>query len=158
MIFGLRAAIDMLHEEGLENAFARHARLAEAVRRAVGAWGRGGPLEFNAVRPEDRAQSLTVVRTPEDIDSEAIRTTARERFGVAIGGGQADLKGLAFRIGHMGGLNEPMILGALGGVEAALRACGVPHDSGLPAAIEYLAETAVDVGGGPGPGADAGAV
>lgn len=141
LMYGLRAAIDMLHEEGLERVFARHARLAEAVRRAVAAWTAGGALEFNAVRPEQRAQSLTVIRTPEDIDGETIRTVARERFGVSIGGGLSDLAGRVFRIGHMGDLNEPMILGALGGVEAALRACGVAHDSGVANAIQYLAET-----------------
>jgi alanine-glyoxylate transaminase/serine-glyoxylate transaminase/serine-pyruvate transaminase len=144
MIFALRATIDMLNEEGLGNVFARHARLAEAVRRAVAAWGAGGPLDFNAVVPEQRAQSLTVVRTPEDLDGELIRTVAREQFGVSIGGGQALLKGRAFRIGHMGDLNEPMILGALGGIEAALRTCSVAHDSGLEAAVTYLAETAAD--------------
>lgn len=146
MMFALRAAIDMLHEEGLDNTFARHARLAEAVRRTVAVWSESGPLEFNVVRPEERAQSLTVVRTPDGLDGETVRKVARERFGVSIGGGLSDLQGRAFRIGHMGDLNEPMILGALGGIEAALRTIGVAHDSGLAAAVDYLAETPPEVG------------
>jgi alanine-glyoxylate transaminase/serine-glyoxylate transaminase/serine-pyruvate transaminase len=141
LMYGLREAIDMLHEEGLDRVFARHARLAEAVRRAATAWCAGGPLEFNAVEPEQRAQSLTVIRTPEGFDSERIRIVARERFGMAMGGGMSDLVGRIFRIGHMGDLNEPMILGALGAVEAALRVCDVAHDSGLAAAVDHLVET-----------------
>jgi len=100
--------VDILNEEGLPAIFARHARLSEAVRRAVGVWCDGGPLEFNATRPETRSNSITAVRTPEDLDAEQIRKVARETFDVSLGGGLADLAGRVFRIGHMGDLNAPI--------------------------------------------------
>ncbi len=140
LIFGLRESIDMVMEEGLETAFARHARLAEAVRRAVAVWCEAGALAFNAVVPGERAQSVTTILTPEGFDSERLRQVCRERFDVALGAGLGRLKGRAFRIGHMGDVNEPMILGALASVEAALEICGLPHGKGgVTAAIAYLA-------------------
>jgi alanine-glyoxylate transaminase/serine-glyoxylate transaminase/serine-pyruvate transaminase len=143
LIFGLREAIDMVTEEGLEGAFARHARLAEAVRRAVSVWCEAGALAFNAVVPAERAQSVTTILTPEGFDSEELRRVCRERFDVALGAGLGRLQGRAFRIGHMGDINEPMILGALAGVEAALEICGLPHGKGgVTAAIAYLAAEA----------------
>jgi len=130
-------------EEGLETAFARHARLAEAVRRAVAVWCEAGALAFNAVVPGERAQSVTTILTPEGFDSEQLRRVCRERFDVALGAGLGRLKGRAFRIGHMGDVNEPMILGALASVEAALEICGLPHGKGgVTAAIAYLATEA----------------
>jgi alanine-glyoxylate transaminase/serine-glyoxylate transaminase/serine-pyruvate transaminase len=141
LVFGLREAIDMVQEEGLEAAFARHARLAEAVRRAVAVWCEAGALAFNALVPEQRAQSVTTILTPEGFDGDRVRTVCRERFDVALGGGLGRLQGRAFRIGHMGDINEPMVLGALACVEAALEICGLPHGKGgVTAAIAYLAE------------------
>ncbi len=143
LVFGLTEAIKMINEEGWDQVFRRHARLASATRKAVEVWSQGGALELNIIPPEARADSLTVVRTPEGMDSEIVRRTARDTFGVAIGGSLGDLAGRVFRIGHMGDLNEPMIIGALGGVEAALQVCQVPiGKGGVGAAIDYLASTA----------------
>lgn len=143
MMFGLRESLNMLAEEGLDNVYARHARMAEAVRIAAGIWCEGGPLEINAVVPAQRSNSITCVRTPEDMDAIKIRDVAREVFNVSLGGGLANLMGRAFRIGHMGDLNEPMIIGALGGIEATLQVCGVPIGKGaVGAAVDYLAKTA----------------
>ena len=143
MIFGLREAIEIIDEEGLDNLFARHARLADAARLCVGEWAKGGALEFNALRPEERANGLTVIRVREDLDAEEIRRTARDMFDVACGGGLALLANKVFRIGHMGDINDPMILGALGGVESTLGYLGLPYESGLNAAAKHLAETAL---------------
>ncbi|HZD25415.1 MAG TPA: aminotransferase class V-fold PLP-dependent enzyme [Alphaproteobacteria bacterium] len=141
LVFALREAIDMVNEEGLEAIFARHARLSGAVHRAVEAWSKAGVLEFNALIPEQRAASVTTIRVAEGTDVEALHVLCRERFNVALGYGLGELSGRAFRIGHMGDLNEPMILGTLGVVETALKVCGVPHgDDGLGAAVRHLAE------------------
>ncbi len=142
MVYGLREAIDILGEEGLDQVFARHARLAEATRLCVGEWVKGNVLEFNTTIEAERANSLTVIRVAEHMDAEDIRRTAREIFDVACGGGLALLAKKVFRIGHMGDLNDPMILGALGGIEAALGYLEVPFESGLAKAATYLAETA----------------
>ena len=142
MIFGLREAIKIIGEEGLENLFSRHARLADAARLCVTEWAKGGALEFNALRIAERANGLTVVRVREDLDAEEIRRTARDMFDVACGGGLALLSNKVFRIGHMGDINDPMILGALGGVESTLAYLGLPYESGLGAAAKQLAETA----------------
>jgi alanine-glyoxylate transaminase/serine-glyoxylate transaminase/serine-pyruvate transaminase len=143
LLFALREAIDMVMEEGLEAIFARHARLAEAVRRTVAAWAEGGALAFNALVPEERANSVTTILTAEGIDADRVRVTCRESFDVSLGAGLRKLDGRAFRIGHMGDINEPMILGALASVEAALKTCGVPHGTGgVTAAVEFLAESA----------------
>ncbi|MDF1722858.1 MAG: aminotransferase class V-fold PLP-dependent enzyme [Minwuia sp.] len=147
LIFGLREAITMLNEWGLDAVFARHARLAGAVQAAVSEWARAGALEFNAMRPEERSTSLTVVRRVDNGDAEEIRQTARDVFDVAVGGGLSHLAGKVFRIGHMGDLNDPMILGALAGIEAALVQTNVPHESGLQAAIAHLAATAPKLAG-----------
>ena len=101
--------------------------------------GEGG-MAFNALVPAQRANSITAIRVPPGHDAEAVRDLARERFQVALGGGLEQLKGDVFRIGHMGDLNEPMILGALGGIEAALQCLHIPHGrGGVTAAIDYLA-------------------
>ena len=108
----------------------------------MGEWSKGGAVEFNATVPKQRADSLTVIRVREDLDAEEIRRTAREVFDVACGGGLALLANKVFRIGHMGDINDPMILGALGGVESTLAYLGLPYESGLGAAAKQLAETA----------------
>jgi len=143
LIFGLREAIDMVNEEGMDAVFARHARLAGAVHRAVEVWGQAGALSFNAAVPEQRATSVTTIHVADGIDIEALHVLLREKFNVALGYGLGTLQGRAFRIGHMGDLNEPMILGTLASVEAGLAACGIPHEPhGTSAAIAWLAEQA----------------
>ena len=141
LIWGLREALDMLHEEGLETAFARHRRLAEAVHAAVGVWGQAGALALNVVDPVERAASVTTIRVGRGVDANRLRILARDELDVSLGYGLGPLDGKAFRIGHMGWINEPMVLGALGGVEMALQACGVPYrKGGVTAAIDALAE------------------
>lgn len=141
LMFGLAEALEMLEEEGLEACFARHRRLAGAVRRAVAGWG----LELNAVDPREASDSVSAVLVPEGSDAEAVRRIARERYNVVLGVGILKLAGRAFRIGHLGDLNEPMILGALASVQGALAEAGAPHDrGGIAAAVEYLAGSAAD--------------
>ena len=140
LIWGLREALDMLFEEGLETAFARHRRLASAVHAAVGVWGAAGALELNAVNPAERATSVTTIRVAKGVDSNRLRLLARDELDVSLGYGLGPLDGKAFRIGHMGWINEPMVLGALGGVEMAMQARGVPYrKGGVTAAIDTLA-------------------
>jgi len=140
-IFALREALDMIAEQGLERIFRRHARLAGAVHRAVEVWAEGGALSINALDPKDRSVSVTTIRVPPDMNSETIRVHARQKLGVSLAGGLGELEGKAFRIGHLGDLNEPMILGCLGGVETTLIELSVPHGSGgLRAATEFFAE------------------
>ncbi|MDX1434749.1 MAG: aminotransferase class V-fold PLP-dependent enzyme [Gammaproteobacteria bacterium] len=141
LLFALREALDMIAEEGLEAIFARHRRIGAAVRAAVAVWAQAGALSLNAARPAEQSDSVSTIRVDERWDAVEIRTLCQERLNVSLGGGLGKLKGRAFRIGHMGDINEPMILGALGGVETALRLCRVPHARGaLNAAIESLAE------------------
>lgn len=139
LLFALHEALDMMSEEGLDRVTARHRRLGSAVRAAVSAWSEGSKLEFNAVRPAERANSVTCIRLPDDVDGERFRRVARDRFRVTVGGGYGPMAGKAFRIGHLGDLNEPMVLGALGGIEVALRHCGIEHGpDGVSAAVEHL--------------------
>ncbi len=142
LVFGLREALDMIAEEGLDQAISRHRRLADAVRAAVTAWGRGGALEINAINPHERANAVTGVRVSEPIDPEAIRSITRAEFNVALGGGLAELTGKVFRIGHLGDLNEAMIIGTLGAVELSLKRSGAAFgEGGVAAAIDRLAGT-----------------
>lgn len=141
MIFGLREALDMLAEEGLEQTFARHRRLADATRAAVAAWSMGGVMEINALIPDQRAESITTIRMGDNFDITTFQHILREKFNVAVGGGLGLLINNSFRIGHMGDVNEPMILGTLGSVEATFDILSLPHgDGALPAAIASLAE------------------
>jgi len=129
----------MIEEEGLENVFARHRRLANATRACVRHWGQGGGLEIYAQEPEFASDSLTAVLVPAGHDADRVRTIANDRYGVALGRGLAALQGKVFRIGHMGDLNEPMLLGALGAIELALGDAGVPHKrGGVEAAMDSL--------------------
>jgi alanine-glyoxylate transaminase/serine-glyoxylate transaminase/serine-pyruvate transaminase len=146
--FGLQEALRMIEEEGLEAVFRRHHRLAEATRRAVAVWqGNDGP-EIFARDPRVRSDSVTAVLLPEGHDAERVRDICLDRFSVSLGGGLGPLAGRVLRIGHMGDLNEPMILGALAAVEMALALAGVPHGKGgVVAAADYLvAETAAASG------------
>ena len=133
----------MLEEEGLDNVFARHRRLAEATRRAVRAWRQNDGPELFAVDPAAQSDSITAVLVPEGYDADKVRQVALDKFNVSLGGGLDRLRGRVFRIGHMGDLNEPMVLGAIAAVEMALELTGVPHGRGaVQAAMAYLAETA----------------
>ncbi len=141
-VYALRAALDLIREEGgVDAVAARHRFYAAAVHACVEAWGKEGPWELNVVDPSERAAAVTCVRTG-DIDAEELRAVARDRFDVSVGGGMLDMFGRAFRIGHLGELNEPMLLGALGGVEAAMDRLGHPHGPGLSVAAAALAERA----------------
>ena len=139
--YGLQESLRLIHdEEGLEDVLARHSRLGEAVRRCVQHWsGNNGP-QLYCTNPARLSDSVTAVLMPDGHDADAVRKTALSRFNVSIGGGLSKLGGKVFRIGHMGDLNEPMILGTLAVVEMALKLNGVPHaPGGVDAAIAYLA-------------------
>jgi alanine-glyoxylate transaminase/serine-glyoxylate transaminase/serine-pyruvate transaminase len=140
--FGLRESLRLIEEETLEGVWARHTRLAEATRLAVRHWsGNNGPALFTT-DPSRLSDSVTAVKMPEGHDAEAVRRTAYERFRVSLGGGLGPLGGQVFRIGHLGDLNEPMILGTLAAVEMSLAANNVPHTAGgINVAMRYLAET-----------------
>lgn len=143
-IFGLREALNMIAEETLDGVIARHARLAACVRAAVSVWCQAGGLQFNAQNPADRADSVTAILTPEGIDAEEIRATGRQ-MNLHIGSAIGPFRGKGFRIGHMGNINEPMILGALAGIETVLRRHGVPLGQGaMDAAIASLNSSAAD--------------
>ncbi|MBN8906058.1 MAG: serine--glyoxylate aminotransferase, partial [Rhodospirillales bacterium] len=118
----------------------RHHRLAEATRRAVQVWAANDGPQLFCTNPARASDSVTAVLMPEGHDPEAVRRIARQRFNVSLGGGLGKLNGKIFRIGHLGDLNEPMVLGALSAVEMALRIAGVPHGrGGVEAAMDYLA-------------------
>jgi alanine-glyoxylate transaminase/serine-glyoxylate transaminase/serine-pyruvate transaminase len=139
LLMGVRAAIGLIADEGLDAVLARHRRLATAVHAAVARWSEGGALRFFCTEPAARSVSVTTVAVAPGVDPEALRTVARERFQVAIAGGLGPLAGRVFRIGHLGDSNEAMILGALAGVEAALAVQGIPHaQGGVTAAIDAL--------------------
>lgn len=138
MLMGLRAAIELLLHEGLEAVFARHRRLAGAVFCAIEAWSGAGAIDFFCQDDAARSVSVTAV-TVKGFDPEMIRTVARERFQVAMAGGLGPMAGQVFRIGHLGDMNEPTILGALAGIEAAMISMGVPIGrDALPRAIDHL--------------------
>ena len=140
LLFGLRKALDLLFEEGLENVFERHRLIAEAVRRAVKVWSEGGALSFNISQPEERADSVTLVLT-EGFDPSSLLTYCREKCGVVLGIGIGDFTDRAFRIAHMGHINAPMILGTLSTIEVGLAALKIPHGKGgAQAAIDWLSE------------------
>ena len=139
-MFGLREALNIIEENGLEAIFRRHDRLAGAVQRAVEVWSEGGALGFNAVVPEQRSVSVTTIRTADGVNGDLVRSYARDKLGVALGGGLGALAGKAFRIGHMGDINEGMVLGCLSTVELALVELGIPHGkNAVRAAVEFLA-------------------
>lgn len=139
MLFGLRKALDLLLEEGLENVFRRHRLLAEAARRAVGVWCEGGALEFNIVEPNDRADSVTTVRMTGEPGPQALIDYCNDKCGVVLGIGIGNLSGRAFRIAHMGHVNAPMLLGTLSATEIGLIALGITHGKGgVQAAVDWL--------------------
>jgi len=136
LLYGLGESIKMFEEEGLENTFARHARLAEAARRAVQAWG----LEIVCANPDEYSDVVTAVYMPDGQDADAFRRVVLERFNMSLGNGLGKLQGKAFRIGHLGDFNELMLAGTLAGVEMGLSVTEIPHKKGgISAALEYLA-------------------
>jgi alanine-glyoxylate transaminase/serine-glyoxylate transaminase/serine-pyruvate transaminase len=139
MLYALAEAIDMLHEEGLENVFARHDRHAEATRRAVRAWG----LEILCKDPKYYSPVLTAVVMPEGHSADEFRKVVLENFNMSLGSGLSKVAGKVFRIGHLGDFNDLTLVGTLGGVEMGLALAGVPHNKGgAQVAMDYLAGTA----------------
>lgn len=135
LLYGLREALRMLLEEGLDTVFSRHKRHAEATRRAVKAWN----LEILALNPEEYSPSLTTILMPEGHDADTLRKLILERFDMSLGTGLGKLKGKIFRIGHLGDFNDLMLAGTLCGVEMGLGLAGVPFSrGGVAAALDYL--------------------
>jgi alanine-glyoxylate transaminase/serine-glyoxylate transaminase/serine-pyruvate transaminase len=141
--YGLREALRMLEEEGLDNVFARHHRLAEATRRAVRTWRQNDGPEIFAIDPAGQSDTVTAILLPDGFDADKMRALCLDKFNVSLGGGLGQLKGRLFRIGHLGDLNEAMVLGGIAAVEMALDLAGVPHGKGgVQAAAEYLVSQA----------------
>ena len=139
LLYGLAESIDMINEEGLENVFARHERLADATRRAVKAWG----LDTQCRDGKYYSPAVTTVLMPEGHNADAFRKIVLDNFNMSLGTGLNRIAGKAFRIGHLGDTNELTILGALTGVEMGFELAGVPHKKGgVAAAMSYIAETA----------------
>jgi alanine-glyoxylate transaminase/serine-glyoxylate transaminase/serine-pyruvate transaminase len=137
LLYGLDVALEMLFEEGLDNVFARHIRLAEATRRAVAAWG----LENVSLDPSEHSHALTAVLMPEGHDADALREVILERYDMTLGTGLGKVKGKVFRIGHLGWFNDLMLAGTLSGVEMGLKAAKVPFQpGGVQVALEWLVE------------------
>jgi alanine-glyoxylate transaminase/serine-glyoxylate transaminase/serine-pyruvate transaminase len=140
LLYGLREAIDMLLDEGLDNVFARHHRLAEGTRQAVKAWG----LELCARAPKWNSDTVTAIMVPPGFNGAEVIDVAYRRYNLALGAGLARMAGKLFRIGHLGDLNELMLLGAIAGAEMAMRDVGIKitTGSGVAAAQEYWRSTA----------------
>jgi alanine-glyoxylate transaminase/serine-glyoxylate transaminase/serine-pyruvate transaminase len=142
LLYGLRESLTMLlDEEGLAAVFERHARHAEATRRAVAGWG----LETVCADPREHSNSLTAVMVPGGFDADRLRQIVLDAFDMSLGTGLGRLKGKIFRIGHLGHFNDLMLCGTLSGVEMGLHRAGVPHRAGgVAAALEYLASPEFD--------------
>jgi alanine-glyoxylate transaminase/serine-glyoxylate transaminase/serine-pyruvate transaminase len=135
MLQGLAVGIEMLHEEGLDNVFARHDRLAEATRRAVRHWG----LETICSEARYYSPTITAVLMPDGHDADAFRALALETFNISYGASFGRFQGKMFRIGHLGDVNDTTMIGALGATEMALTLARVPiKTGGTQAAMEYL--------------------
>ena len=140
LLYGLRQALDLLFEEGLENVFRRHQLLAEAVRLAIGVWSKGQVIGFNIIEPSERCDAVTPVLV-NGHDPDLLRAYCNAKCGVVLGHGIGELAGKAFRIAHMGHVNAPMILGTLSVIEMGLAALRIPHDrGGTQAAIDWLGQ------------------
>jgi alanine-glyoxylate transaminase/serine-glyoxylate transaminase/serine-pyruvate transaminase len=135
MLYGLRESIAMLLEEGLDNVFARHHRLAEGTRQAVKAWG----LELCARAPKWHSDTVSAIMVPPGVNGAEVIDIAYRRYNLALGAGLARMAGRLFRIGHLGDLNELMLLGGIAGAEMAMRDVGmkITPGSGVAAAQEY---------------------
>ncbi len=139
-LFGLRQALDMIFAEGSDAVYQRHRAIARGVRAAVEHWGRGGPIELNVIDPIARSDSVTTILTGE-IDADAMRAICEIDFEVTLGIGLGQTVN-AFRIGHMGHINPPMLLGTLGSIEMALTRMNAPFSAGgVEAAAVCMAET-----------------
>ena len=143
MLHGLRASLDLLFEEGLENVFARHHRMAEGVRRAVDAWG----LRLCAKEPKWHSDTVSAIVVPEGFDSGLVTKIAYLRYGLSLGVGLSKVAGKVFRIGHLGDMNELTLMSGIAGAEMAMRDIGIPVEagSGMAAAAEYYRSTAAPV-------------
>lgn len=141
LLQGLQVSLEMIFEEGLEAIWARHNRLAEGARRAVAAWD---GCELVSRGPEWRSDTVSAIYAPAGVDAAEVIKTAYYRYRTSLGSGLSILAGKAFRIGHLGSLNEVMVCGALSAAEMALRDCGaqIVAGSGVAAAQEYYRETA----------------
>lgn len=140
LLYGLRKVLELLLEEGMENVYARHARLGEGVRRAVAAWG----LKTCAQDPKWYSNTVTAIVVPEGYDARDVMHYAYNRYNLSLGAGLSEVMGKVFRIGHLGDLNELMLASAITGSEMAMRDAGIPivPGSGIAAAAEYWRETA----------------
>ncbi|WP_170519500.1 pyridoxal-phosphate-dependent aminotransferase family protein [Ruegeria atlantica] len=135
LLYGLNEAIDMLHEEGLDNVFARHARHGAATRAAVRAWG----LEVLCTHQGQESGVLTAVKVPEGHSADAFRATALEHYDISLGNGLSKVADKVFRIGHLGDFNDLMLMATLSGVEMGLAKNGMPHNGGgTQTALEHL--------------------
>jgi alanine-glyoxylate transaminase/serine-glyoxylate transaminase/serine-pyruvate transaminase len=135
LLYGLHEALEMLFEEGLDAVFERHARLAEATRRAVRGWG----LEILCAEPSEYSGSLTAIMLPEGHNADALRKLILDRYDLSLGQGLGKMSGKIFRIGHLGWFNDLMLCGTLAGVEMGLAAACVPfRKGGMQAALNYL--------------------
>ncbi|MGH6927399.1 MAG: L-aspartate--glyoxylate aminotransferase BhcA, partial [Dongiaceae bacterium] len=139
LLRGLRAALDLLFAEGLENVFARHHRLAEGVRKAVAAWD----LTLCARQPRWYSDTVSAIRVLDGFDANEVVKLAYHRYNLSLGVGLSKVAGKVFRIGHLGDLNELMVLTALAGSEMAMRDAGIPLalGSGVAAAQEHYRQT-----------------
>lgn len=139
LLYGLREALTMMEQEGIENAWARHHRLAEGTRKAVAAWG----LTTLCKEPRWFSDSLTVVETPAGVDSNLIVKNAFAKYNLSLGLGLSEVNGKVFRIGHLGNMDEIMCLSSLAGTEMALLDSGVviTPGSGVGAAVQYFKDT-----------------
>ncbi|HEY3179288.1 MAG TPA: aminotransferase class V-fold PLP-dependent enzyme [Casimicrobiaceae bacterium] len=141
LLYGLHEALEMLFAEGLDAVFARHARLAEATRRAVRGWG----LDILCADPAEYSASLTAIVMPDGHNADALRSVILDRFDLSLGQGLGKMSGKIFRIGHLGWFNELMLCGTLCGVEMGLAQCEVPHKrNGVREALEFLRESGGD--------------
>lgn len=143
MLRGLRASLDLLLGEGLDNVFARHHRLAEGVRKAVKAWG----LKPCAAAPKWYSDTVTAIMAPPSINAAEVIHIAYHRYNISLGAGLSKVAGKVFRIGHLGDNNDVRMMAALGGVEMAMRDAGmrIKPGSGVGAAVEYYRSTAKDI-------------
>lgn len=138
LLYGLSESLDMILEEGLNNVFARHQRLAEACRAAVTAWG----LEIQCVEQACHSPVLTGVMMPKGVDADRVRKLIYENFNMSLGAGLGKLKGLMFRIGHLGDANDLTLVATLGGCQMGLRMAGVDvKGDGVAAAMNHLQAT-----------------
>ena len=137
MLFALKEGLAMLQEEGMQAVFARHARLAEATRRAVQGWG----LETVCKDPKYASNTVTAIMTPDGVNADQVRNVIYDRFNISLGAGLGNLTAKTFRIGHLGDFNETMLTGVLAGVEVGMDLAGMKiQKGGVAAALNYFAQ------------------